>query len=72
MDQTINIDGKEYDAANLSDNDKARLVSLQYVNTQIKERQNMLALLNRAKKSYIDDLKQEVLSTKAGFLLGDD
>ena len=72
MDKMINIDGQEYDAANLSDNDKARLVSLQYVNTQIKERQNMLALLNRAKKSYIDDLKQEVLSTKAGFLLGDD
>ena len=72
MDQTINIDGKEYDAANLSDDDKARLTSLQYVNTQIKERQNMLALLNRAKKSYIDDLKQEVLSTKAGFLFGED
>jgi hypothetical protein len=72
MDKMIKLDGQEYDAANLSDNDKARLVSLQYVITQIKERQNMLALLNRAKKSYIDDLKQEVLSTKAGFLLGDD
>ena len=72
MNNKINLDGKEYDVANFSEKDKATFNSLQFVNIKIDQLVDMQALLKRAKKSYIEDLKQEVLATKAGLLLGDD
>lgn len=68
MNETISINGKTYDIKNLTDDAKAKLFLLQYTDDRIQELTNMQALLQRAKKSYIEALKQEILSQKAGFL----
>lgn len=71
MNETISINGKTYDIKNLTDDAKAKLFLLQYTDDRIQELTNMQALLQRAKKSYIEALKQEILSQKAGFLTDD-
>ena len=72
MSDKINLDGKEYDVENFNETEKATFDSLKFVSIKIDQLVNMQALLNRAKQSYIEDLKQEVLSSKAGLLLGED
>ena len=72
MGQKIKLDDKEYDVENFSDQAKATLASLQFATTRMRELSNMQALLQRAKKSYVEILKQEMLSSKAGLLFGDD
>lgn len=71
MNETISINGKTYDIKNLTDDAKAKLFLLKYTDDRIQELTNMQALLQRAKKSYIEALKQEILSQKAGFLTDD-
>lgn len=71
MGQKIKLDDKEYDCENLSDQGRATLVSLQFASEKMQELNNMQALLQRAKHSYIESLKQEMLSSKAGFLIED-
>ena len=56
----------------MSDSARAQLASLQFVDEKLKELTNMQALLQRAKNSYVDGLKREMISDKAGFLFGDD
>ena len=72
MGQKIKLDDKEYDVENLSDQAKAAVTSLQFTNTRLQELNNMQALLQRAKNSYVKSLKQEMLSSKSGLLLEDD
>lgn len=72
MGQKFKLDGQEYDVENLSDQAKATLASLQFATTRIQELNNMQALLQRAKKSYMETIKQEMVANKAGLLLGDD
>ena len=69
MAQKIKLGDNEYDADNLSDQGKAVLNSLQFSTQKLQELNNMQALLQRAKNSYIESLKQEILSQKAGYLL---
>lgn len=71
MAQKIKLGDKEYDAANLSEQGKAVLNLLQFSTQKLQELNNMQALLQRAKNSYIESLKQEILSQKAGYLLDD-
>jgi len=71
MAQKIKLGDKEYDAANLSAQGKAVLNLLQFSTQKLQELNNMQALLLRAKNSYIESLKQEILSQKAGYLLDD-
>ena len=72
MSKKIKLDGEEYLLEHLSDQAQAALKSLQFVTTRVQELTNMQALLQRAKNSYVDSLKKEMLSSKGGFLLGDD
>jgi hypothetical protein len=72
MSKKIKLDGEEYLLEDLSDQAQAALKSLQFVTTKVQELTNMQALLQRAKNSYVDSLKKEMLSSKGGFLLGDD
>ena len=72
MGQKIKLGDNDYDVKNLSDRAQSAFASLQFVNTRIQELDNMQALLQRAKNSYMDSLKQEILSQKSGFLFGDD
>ena len=66
MSQKINIDGVEYDFESLNPEAKAILEKLQHTETQIQDKQNLSALLTRAKNSYIQELKREMIEGKSG------
>ena len=72
MGQKFKLEDKEYDVENLSDQAKATLASLQFTMTRMQELNNMQALLRRAKISYMETIKQEMVASKAGLLLEDD
>jgi len=72
MSQKIKLDDKEYEVEALSDEVKAKLNLIQFATKREQELTNMQALLQRAKNSYIESLKQEMLSKKAGFLFDED
>ena len=60
------LDGVDYDDALLSDQGQAQLASLRFVDAQIADLKNMTALLTRAKKSYVFELKNEIIKAKSG------
>ena len=68
--QKIKLDGKEYDVAKLSERARKLTVELQTATARIQEAKNMIAILTKAKRAYIEGLKSEMLSTKAGFDFG--
>ena len=72
MSQKFTLDNIEYDVDTLDQSAKTKLVSLNFVLNKIQELTNMQAVLQRAKNSYVDSLKKEMLSNKAGFLFGED
>ena len=72
MVKKIKLYDKEYEVENLSNQAKVTLASLQFANTRMQELNNMQALLHRAKNSYVESLKQEVLASKSGLLFEDD
>lgn len=72
MAQTIKLDDTEFNVENLSDKAKITLASLQFATKRIQELNNMQALLKRARNSYVESLKKEMLSSKAGLLFGED
>ena len=69
--QKFKLGDREYAFSDLSPDAKAQFESIAFADEKIKELKNMQALLQRAKNSYLDELKQEMLSKKAGFLLDD-
>ena len=70
--QKIKLDEKEYDVAKLSERARKITVELQTVTARIQESNNMIAILPKAKRAYIEGLKSEMLSAKAGFDFGSD
>ena len=72
MAQKIKLDDAEYEVENLSEQAKAYIATLKFTDTRLQELTNMRALLQRAKHSYVDSLKKEMLSSKAGFLFDDE
>ena len=72
MVKKLTFDDTEYEYDKLTENAKAAIKSLKFSERRINELSNMQALLERAKKSYIDSLKKEMISDKAGFVLEDD
>jgi hypothetical protein len=72
MGQTINLGDKKYERDDLSNDARATLVAIKFIDSRIEELTNIEALLQRAKNSYIDSLKKEMLSNKAGYLFGTD
>lgn len=72
MDQKIKLGDKEYIVENLSDHGKATLASLAFASTRIQELTNIQALFQRAKNSYVESLKKELLSNKSGLMFSDD
>ena len=72
MGRKIKFEDKEYAVEDLSDGSKAALASLDFATKRIEELSNLQVLLQRAKRSYIDILKQEILSKKAGFSFEDE
>ena len=72
MGQKIKIDDSEYDVDEISDEARKHLIVLQFTTSKLQELKNMQALLTRAKNSYMETIKKEILSEKAGFLFNDD
>jgi hypothetical protein len=54
------IDDVEYNTEDLSDNGKAQLASLQFLEVQMSKLKNELAVYQTAKISYINALKKEI------------
>lgn len=71
MSQKFILDDKEYEVDDVNDSMKAILASLQFSDMRIEELTNIQILLQRAKKGYVESLKTEILSGKAGFLFGE-
>ena len=67
MAQKINIDNREYLIDNFSETAQKVFEQLRSLDMVLKEKNNMSAVLVKAKKAYIADLKSEMLSQKAGF-----
>ena len=72
MGKKIKLGDNEYDVENLSAKARANVVALQFADNHIAELTNMQILLNCAKNSYVQNLKKEMLSDKAGFYFDDD
>jgi hypothetical protein len=56
----ITIDNMEYNTEDLSDNGKAQLASLQFVEAQIKKLQSEISVYQTARNAYIAALKNEL------------
>lgn len=61
---TIKIDDKEYDFDQLSDNAKAQLASLQFVDAELQRLKSQTAVLQTARRAYAKALN-DALTTKA-------
>lgn len=56
----ITVDGIEYNTEDLSDNGKAQLASLQFLEVQINKIKNEIAVYQTAKNAYVTALKAEL------------
>ncbi len=56
----ITIDGIEYNTEDLSDNGKAQLASLQFLEVQMAKIQSEIAVYQTARSAYISTLKVEL------------
>ena len=68
----IKIDDKEFETGGLGSEGKKTFAALKFVTEQMTEKKNSLALLTKARKGYIDEIKKEIISAKGGFLFEDD
>ena len=59
----ITVDGVEYNTEDLSDNGKAQLASLQFLEVQMNKLQNEIAVFQTAKGAYVAALKVELEKT---------
>ena len=66
MKQKINIDGIEHGLDTLSDDAKKSVASIQGTDACIHEMENLRAIFTRARRSYIDELKREIIKGKSG------
>ena len=63
----INIDGRQYKTSDITDLAKNLLKELAELQAVSTEKSNMIAILTKAKKAYMADLKGEMLRAKSGF-----
>jgi len=54
----IKIDGKDFDTDKMSDQSKAQLVNLRFVDTELDRLQAKMAVLQTARQVYVNALKQ--------------
>ena len=64
--QILRLNDVDYDLTKASEEARKILSELQNLDHLIGERQNMIALLTRAKNSYIADLKAEIIRCNTG------
>ena len=56
----ITVDGIDYNSEDLSDNGKAQLASLQFLEVQLNKIQGEIAVYQTARNSYVAALKAEL------------
>lgn len=56
----ITVDGIEYNTEDLSDNGKAQVASLQFLEVQMKKIQSEIAVYQTARNAYVAALKAEL------------
>ena len=66
MPTLIDLEGKRYDVSDLTDHHKETVRLLSEVNLRIQELENLRAIFNRARNSYLADLKSEIVTRKSG------
>ena len=72
MSHKIKLDGSTYEIDEITEELKAKLDALEFTTKKLLELNNMRALMQRAKNSYMKSLKTEIMSMKSGLNLGDD
>ena len=55
---TVNLDGKEYDIDSLSEEAKATVTSLQFVQSELQRGNAKIAILKTAESAYVNSLKK--------------
>lgn len=63
----IKIDDKQYSVENLPASSRDLIKNIQFCQLAVEDRKRQLTVLERSKKSYLLELKNEVLANKAGF-----
>tara|TARA_B100000214_G_scaffold238584_2_gene174536 strand:- start:504 stop:686 length:183 start_codon:yes stop_codon:yes gene_type:complete len=56
----VNIDGQDYEFDDLSDKAKAQLLSLQFVQGELKRLEAQIAVFKTAEVGYIRELKDQI------------
>ena len=56
----LSVDGIDYNTEDLTDNGKAQLASLQFLEAQMNELKNEIAVYNTARATYVAALKAEL------------
>lgn len=59
----ITVDDIEYNTEDLTDNGKAQLASLQFLEVQMKKLQNEISVYQTARNAYVAALKSELPSS---------
>ena len=49
-----------------------RLVGKPFTTKRLQELKDLLAVFQRAKNSYLEEIKKEIISSKTGIMFGDD
>lgn len=66
MTAVLRLDGIDHDTGRLSPEGKARLAQVQFIEARIAELTNMQALMTRARNSYVEALRREIVQGRSG------
>jgi hypothetical protein len=70
MDGYFSIDGNSYRVSDLSDDGRVQLEQLLFVQRNLNLLKNKIAVMTKAKNSYISDLKSDMVESRSGIDLG--
>jgi hypothetical protein len=70
MDGYFSIDGNSYRVSDLSDDGRVQLEELLFVQRNLSLLKNKVAVMTKAKNSYISDLKSDMVEGRSGIDLG--
>lgn len=66
MIRTVRIAGQEYDVSALSETGLSNLAGYQFASERLKEAENLHAVLTKARRAYMADIKNEMIQGKTG------
>ena len=68
----IRFNDEEYDVENVSERAMRLVWKYQFTTKRLQELKDLLAVFQRAKNSYLEEIKKEIISSKTGIMFGDD